>query len=344
MLASALQQGLIALRDGKLAEAKTSFEQAIKDDPKNAFAWVSLAETCRRTGESSQASDAARKAEEFGGVNPTIDHALAAFYTQSGDLAKAAAWEEKYAASPKADANAGMRTVELYERAGDIKSAERLLKPLWEKHPTDPAISFAYAQLLLHRLDFPDAGKAVASALTAHPDDPQLILVTGVTLYGERRFSDAIDQFLKVIAIDPAIPQPYNFLGKMLEQAGPKLPVIEKACEARLKAAPGDASVMLVLAKAKMSGEPKDPEAEALLRHSIEIAPGQWESRYQLGVLLESKHDFKAAADELNKAVSLNPKEPMPHYHLARVYDRLGESDRAQAERKLHEQLTNGQN
>jgi hypothetical protein len=31
----------------------------------------------------------------------------------------------------------------------------------------------------------------------------------------------------------------------------------------------------------------------------------------------------------------------MPHYHLARVYDRLGDGEQAAAERKLHEQLSN---
>ncbi len=343
-LASALQQGLLALREGKLAEAKSSFEQAVKEEPKNAFAWVSLAETYRRSGESSQAIDAAKKAEQFGAAIPAVDHALAAFYAQSGDFVQAAGWEEKYAASPKPDAEASLRAAELYERAGNSKAAERVLKALWERHAADPAVAFSYAQLLLQRLDFVGADKAVATALAAHPDEPQLVLVCGVARYGERRFDEAIDQFLKVTALAPAVPQPYAFLGKMLEQAGAKLPAIEKACAVRLKAAPGDAAVMLVLAKAKMQESPKDPEAEALLRHSIEIDSKQWEAHYELGVLLESRRDFKAAAGELNQAVSLNAKDPMPHYHLARVYDRLGDSERAQAERKIHEQLTSAQN
>ena len=336
---TALQQGLFALRDGKLTEARTDFQQALKADSKNAFAWVSLAETCRRLGDESTANDAAQKAATFGVTVPAIDHALAAFYTQEGQLARAAAFEEKYAASPKADPEAGLRTAELYQRASDKASAERVLKQVWERRSTDPTVAFSYAQILLARMDFADAQKAVAAATAAHPNDSQLILVKGVASYGERRFGDAIDDFLRVIAIDPSVPQPYEFIGKMLEQAGPRLPEITRAFEAHRKAAPDDAMANLVLAKVKLAADSHDPDAETLLRHSIDIDPKQWESHYQLGVVLEGKHDFKAAAEQLKQSIALNPQEPMPHYHLARVYDRLGERDQAAAERKLHDQL-----
>jgi tetratricopeptide (TPR) repeat protein len=339
-----LQEGLIALRDGKLRDARADFEAALEGEPKNAFAWVSLAETCRRIGDAAAANDAAQKAEEFGADIPAVDHALASFYTQEEQFARAAKLEEKYAVSPKADLQASLRTAELYQRAGDPAAAEAVLKRALEQRSTDPAVAFAYAQMLLKRLDFPAADKAVAAARAAHPKDAQLLLATGVARYGERRFDDAIDEFLQVIALDPAIPQPYDFLGRMMEHAGARMPAIRKAFEARLASAPDDALANLVLAKAKLNSDSKDASAEALLRHSIAIDPSQWEAHYELGVLLENKHDFQGAAEELNRAVSVNAKEPMPHYHLARVYDRLGDSERAQAERKLHEQLSGVQN
>jgi Flp pilus assembly protein TadD len=336
-----LQQGLTSLRDGNLPAARTSFEKALQQDPKNPFAWVSLAETCRRLGDKTAANDAAQNAEQFGLQLPPIDHALASFYTQQGQLAHAAALEERYAASPKADPAAGLRTAELYQRAGDRARAERVLKALWEHRASDPQIAFSYAQLLLQKLDFATAEKAVAPALAVHPKDPQLVLVTGVSDYGQRRFPQAIETFLKVIAIDPSIPQPYEFIGKMLEQAGPKLPEITKAFEARVKTSPDDALANLVLAKAKIAADSKDPAAETLLRHSLAIDPNQWETHFELGVLLENKRAFAEAEKQLTQSISLDPKQPTPHYHLARVYDRLGEPEKAQAERTLHQQLSN---
>ncbi len=337
---TALQQGLTLLRDGKLTEARASFEQAVQANPKNAFAWVSLAETCRRLDDSSAATEAAKKAEQFGSNLPAVDHALASFYTQEGQFARAAALEERYAASPKADPQAGLRSAELYQHAGDVADAERILKALWEHRGSEPAIAFSYSQVLLQKLDFPGAENAVTAALAAHPRDPQLVLVKGVARYGERRFADAIDDFLTVIEIDPAIPQPYEFIGKMMEQAGLKLPAITRAFEARVKASPDDAMARLVLAKARLAADSKDAEAEALLREAVKLDPKQWESHYELGALLESRHAYQESAEELNKAIALDEKQSMPHYHLARVYDRLGESEKAQAERKLHEALS----
>jgi tetratricopeptide (TPR) repeat protein len=340
-LSTALQQGLMALRDGKLVDARTSFEAVVQQDPKNAFAWVSLAETCRRIGDNTAAYNAAQKAEQFGGNIPPVDHALASFYSQEGQLAHAAALEEKYAASPKVDPQAALRAAELYQRAGDRTNAERVLKAAWQRRINDPLVAFGYAQVLLQKLDFAGAENAVSAASKANPNDPQLILVAGVAHYGERRFTDAIDNFLKVIAIDPSIPQPYEFIGKMMEQAGPRLPAIVEAFEIHAKNMPNDAMAYLVLAKAKLAVNSKDPAVETLLRRSAGLDPNQWESHYQLGVLLESKHDFEGAAKELKRSIAVDPQQPMPHYHLARVYDRLGDGEQAAAERKLHEQLSN---
>jgi len=119
------------------------------------------------------------------------------------------------------------------------------------------------------------------------------------------------------------------------------LPEITRAFEARVKNAPDDAVAKLVLAKARIAADSKDPEAEALLRQSLVIDPNQWEAHYELGVVFEGKHAYTEAAEELNRCIALDAKQPMPHYHLARVYDRLGETEKAQAERKLHEQLSN---
>ena len=335
-----LHEGLIALRDGKLAEAKVSFEQVIQNQPENAIAWVSLAEVNRRLGDKSDANEAAKKAEQFGRNLPAIEHALASFYMNQGEFGIAARLEEKYAAK-QGDEQASLRTAELYQRAGDEPNAERILKQTGQKRPADAQVAFSYAQLLLHKLDFMGAEKAVTAAQAAHPRDPQLILVVGVARYGERRFADAIDRFLSVIAIDPAISQPYDFLGRMLEQAGPKLPEIREAFERRVKTVPDDSLATLVLAKARLLSDPKDAQAEELLRHSITIAPAEWEAHYELGLVLESKRDFPAAEGELKRSIELDSKQPMPHYHLARVYDRLGEAEHAAEERKVHAALTN---
>ena len=305
-----LQRGLVALQHGQLVEARTDFEQASHIDPKNPYVWASLAETYLRLKQPQQAAVAAEAAEKTGSENPIVCHALAIYYSESGQLARAAQFETKYA------------------------------KGAWEAAKADPQAAFHYAQVLLEQEQFTQAAEVVSSALDAHPADAQLTLTLGVARYWQRRFEDAVVEFLKVIQIDPSIEQPYIFLGKMLDQAGPHLSEITRVCEAWASREPQNGRAQLVLAKARLAADSHDPTAEGLLRRSTALSPNDWEAHYELGVLLANKHQFQQSAVELTRSIELDPKEAMPHYHLARVYDRLGQPERAKAEREIHERLT----
>jgi Flp pilus assembly protein TadD len=328
-----LQHGLLALQRANLQEARTDLEQAERLDPKNPYIWASLAQVYLRLKEPNLASGAAGRAESLGQDNPVIWHALAMYYSEAGQFARAAKLEQRYAGSPRADANARSRAAELYLQAGDPQSA-------WQTDKTDPQIAFDWAQALLRRSDFTPAAQVIETALAAHPNDVQLMLALGVARYGQRRFEDAIKAFLRVIQLDPQIEQPYVFLGRMLDQAQALLPEITRDYETWLTRNPNNPKAPLLLAEALLTENNKGERAESLLRRSITLNPNDWESHYQLGVLLENKHDYPAAATQLTRAAELNPNEPMPHYHLARVYDRMGQPALAQAEREKHKQLT----
>ena len=199
---------------------------------------------------------------------------------------------------------------------------------------------FNYAQVLLRKQDFTHAADILNKALHADPHNAQLTLALGVARYGQRRFEEAIGCFLEVIQIDPKIEQPYVFLGKMLDQAGPRLAEITKDFRSWMAQEPQNAEAPLVLAKALLLNDSRSGEAEELLRRSIELDAKNWEAHYELGVLLANRHEYQKAAAELERSIELNGKEAMPHYHLARVYDRLGEPERAKAEREIHQKLT----
>lgn len=371
--ASLLKRGLVALQKGELSEARKDFEQASRIEPQNPFVWNSLAETYRRLRQPQQAAAAAKTAEKTGGQDPLVCHALAMFYAQSGEPGRAAEWEERYAMSPKADGEALMRSANLYLDAGEAQRAlplarqavstasspggedllgrvliatgdttegEKHLRSAWQQTGTDAQISFDLAQALLHREDFAGAAEVLEPAVAAHPENSQLVLALGVTRYAQRRFEEALASFLKVIRIDPAVDQPYLFLGRMLDQAGPHLTEITQAYEAWAARKPDDARAQLLLAKALLVQDHTSRRADELLRRSITLDEKNWEAHYELGALLENSHNYAAAQTELMRSTELNPNEPMPHYHLARVYDRLGQPEQAAAERQVHQRLT----
>jgi Flp pilus assembly protein TadD len=274
-----LQQGLIALQRGDLAEARKDLQEASQADPRNSYIWSSLAETYLRLNDGRKAMAAATMAERFAGGNPVAAHALAIFY-------------------------------------------------------------FHYADALLHQEKFTEAADLLTNVREKHPDDAQLTIALAVARYGQRRFDDAIALFLKTIKLAPDAEQPYVFLGKMLEQAGPQLPEITADFERYATANPTSAEAQLLLGKALLAADPQTDRALDLLNKAVSLDPKSWEAHFELGVLLESKHDYAAAERELQTAVQLEPAQPTPHYHLARVYDRLGEAGRAKAERDIHQRLT----
>lgn len=236
---------------------------------------------------------------------------------------------------------------ETYLRLSESDKAESSASQAAKLGAANPVVTralgmfyFEYAQQLLRKEDFTHAADVLATALKSGPNNPQLVLALGVARYGQRRFEDAIQQFLRVIKIDPTIEQPYLFLGRVLDQVGRHLPEITQDYQDWAAKNPTNAKAQLLLARALLAADAHDPRAEDLLRHSITLDGNDWESHYELGVLLAAKHEYQTAATELTRSVELDPKQAMTHYHLARVYDRLGEPDRAKAEREIHEKLT----
>ncbi|MFL6449398.1 MAG: tetratricopeptide repeat protein [Bryobacteraceae bacterium] len=370
---SLLQQGLTALQQGRLQEARKNLEIASKLEPKNPYAWTSLAETYFRLKDRNRASTAAETAEKVGSEDPIVWHALAMYYSESGEFGKAGRLEARFAESPKSDPEATARAAGLYLNAGETDSALSLARKSAAQQisaahenllgralaasgqltegtqhlgnarqlaPGDPKIAFDYAQVLLRKEDFEAAADVLDSATAAHPNDSQLVLGMGVARYGQRRFEDSIVLFLRVISLDPSIEQPYIFLGQMLDQAGSHLAEITGAYREWMQREPKNAKASFLLAKALLAGGGNDEEAEMLLRRSISTDDSRWESHYELGVLAVKKRDYQAALAELTRSVNLEPKQPTTHYQLARVYDRIGEPEKAKAERAVHAQLT----
>lgn len=332
-----LQKGLMELQQGNLAAAQADLEQASAEDPQNAYIWSALAEVYLRDHQAARAGSAAKKAEEHAHGDPVVEHALALYYSRAGDYADAARDEEIYAGSVKADRDATARAAAWYLAAGNSGKATALAK----QTASNPDQAFQLAQLFLRDQQFGPAAEIIEAALGTHPDDAQLVLALGVARYGQRRFEEAITAFLKVIHLSPGVPQPYLFLSRMLDQAGPHLPEIVSLTREWADKNPDNAGAQLALAKALLASDPASHEAETLLRRSIALNGNDWDAHYQLGVVLEQAHQYPAAADQFQQAITLRKSEPMPHYQLARVYDRLGKPDQAAAERAIHNRLVN---
>ena len=301
-----LRSGLIALNQNDLASAQKQLEAASKIQPGRAEVWLGLAQTYWKQHQPKLADAAAAKAEPLTAGNAASLRALALYYSEAGQHAKAAA---------------------------ELQAAIRL-------RPYEESYYFELSQLYLREQKFERSLETLDAGVKLFDRSAQLELARGVALYGLRRFPEAIDSFLRTIQLAPEVPQPYLFLGRMLDQAESKLPEIARAFAGYQNANPGSYLGSFLFAKALVLENGDPTKIESLLRESIAKNGGFWESHFEFGLLLERRRDFAGAAAELEKAIDLNPKEATPHYRLARIYDRLGKKAEADTQRELHAKLS----
>jgi tetratricopeptide (TPR) repeat protein len=341
-----LREGLIALQKNDLAHARELLESASRALPESAEVWVALAQTYRKMGLKDSAISSATTAERFAQKSPPVLHALAIFYAEAAQFRKAADLESRYAqANDRARAGAAdlwMKAGAGDEANGDLPKAATAYRRAVEMAPLEEAYQFALAQAYLKQQQFQPAIDLLGQSRKAFPNSAQIELALGVAYYGQRRFKDAVNSFLRTIDLAPDVEQPYVFLGRMLDQAGDRMGEVLKRVEAWSSANPENALAQFVYARATILSGGDQAKAEQLLRRSIDLKADQWESHYELGTLFERQRKFAEAATELERSVALNAIQADVHYHLARVYDRLGEREKAAAERRVHEQLAAG--
>lgn len=373
-----LRQGLAALNRNDLVHAREFLEAAAKTEPQSALVWVALAQTYLKSGQKDLAVESARRAGQFGAETPAVQHALALFHAGIGDMAAAAQWERRFAATPGASAqtaaNAAALSLEAaqpyeaikwaqsalrgedslamhhllgkaYEAAGQLDRALPELRRAAEGEPAQDVFIADYGQSLLERRDFAGALTVLEKGRKRFPQNPQLALSYGVACYAQRRYADAVSAFLETIRLDATIEQPYVFLGRITEHAGDRLPELVAADTAWERRAPDNYLPVFLHAKALLASSAADAaDIETLLRRSIRLNEAFWESHLELGTLLSGQGKWAEAERELTRSIELNPREAKAHYDLARVYLRLGKPDHAKAERAEYERLGAAQN
>ena len=299
---TALRAGLLALNASDLPTAQAQLEAASQFRKDDGRVWLALAQTYWRQQERGKADTAAAKAEVLA-KDAALLRPLAFFYAETGNARK---------------------TADVVHRVLDTAGSNE----------ND---YFGLADLCLKHQFFESALDAASAGRRAFPKSAQLALIDGVALYGLRRFPDAIDAFLATIELDPGADQPYTFLGRMVEDAGDRLPRIQTAFAGFAHRSPDNYLSVFLYAKSLSTSDSK--QAEALLLKSIALNDNFWGSHFELGVVLDEQHHFTEAAVEMKRAIELNPEDPVAHYRMARLYERLGKPDDARSERELHRKL-----
>jgi tetratricopeptide (TPR) repeat protein len=325
------------------AEMQKRLEEAVRAAPKDPRGWVLLAQARAAQGNRDGALQAAAEAGENAGKDSTVLFNLAVLY-QRLDKAELAIGAGLRAREIEKSPELELLLAESYDRAGDWEKAKAGYAEARRLDPYSEGPIFRAAQAHLRRMDFSGAAQVLEEGRRTFDKSPQLELALGVAYYGQRKFEEALGQFLRVIDLDPRIPQAYAFSGRLLEHAGERLPECRAKFAAYEKVNPKDSMGFVLHAKALLEEDESRnaSQAKELVQRGLSVREEDAEGHLLLGRLLEGERDLAGAAREYERSVALNPKEPGAHFRLARVYERLGRKEDAARERRLHEELDRG--
>lgn len=342
---SRMRDGIAAMKNNDLPAAQRNFEQAAKISPNSAGTWFLLAQTYARQNNLKAALPAAAQAARHAGKDSAILYNLAVFYRDANQP------DESLAAGRRAlsvEDSAEVRTLlgTAYSVKKDWPKAILEFKEALRLSPYTEQPIFNLAQAYLQARDFEGAVAVLEKGRETFDKSPQIELSLGVAYYGQRRFSDSVDRYLRVLELAPDVPQPYYFIARILEHAQDRIPkVIERAAYFE-KHHPQSPLGYILHAKALIlqlppSGFPAEAQqAYALLEKAASLESVQAEVPYLLGTLLDRKQDYAAAASMLERSIQLDPRAAAAHFRLARVYERLGRKEEAAVQRALHEKLS----
>lgn len=146
------------------------------------------------------------------------------------------------------------------------------------------------------------------AAERANPKEPDVHFGIGYLLWTQKQYQEAANEFRAELANDPNHGQARAYLGDTLLQLNDSAGALKELEEA-LPKAPGMALVHL-----------------------------------DLGILYAQADRNDDAVEQLRKAAELDPKDPNPHWRLAKLYQSMGKKAEAQAEFKLVSTMKHAQN
>jgi len=183
-----------------------------------------------------------------------------------------------------------------------------------------------------------DAEAELQKAVQDNPSSETNAYLAGHQLLVDEKYEAALAYLYKAVEVNPADSAALRALGMAqarLGSYGLAESYYRKAADAA-DASPDAARAYTDLAFLLLLGN--DPgKAEEALRCALRAAkldPSSPDAHYLAGKALFKLARIREAVPELQEAEKLRPDDSKPHFLLAQAYDRLGETQKAEAERK----------
>jgi len=230
------------------------------------------------------------------------------------------------------------------EKAADPVAAVREYAKAVELDPSEENYFAWGAELLLHRGGVATL-EVFAKGSNAYPESARMLAGLGAAYYADGEFGKAAERFCAAAGIQPGLPSPYIFLGRMEKASAESFPCALERLARFSSDQPENALAnyyygVVLWKKARKSQNASDFRfAEVHLKKAVEIDPTQAEVYVQLGMLYNARGEKTAALENFEKAIAASPNLAEGHYHLSLAYRQAGSLDKAESEMKKYREL-----
>ena len=301
--------GKFLLKQGKLNEAEKEFEQALKLNPEIANAHGELAVIAlSQKNDAKKAVQHYQQASKFDPANMTYLYGLSTAQHRSGQLNEA------------------------------ISTLKKITKKL-----SDNAQPWQF--MGLYYMQSGQANNAIDPLETASrlaPDNADIKWLLGEVYTQSGRPQQALDLYQRMI--DKKIKSDAAHMKRaLIFHALNKLSDAEKAYQAALNINPQLADAYNNLAYITIQTEKNYEQGLRWAKKAVGIDPDNPAFLDTLGWLQFKTGDHKSAKDNLTKAANGKPETYDAHFHLAKVYEHLGDAAQAKKHFEIAKQIQNSQ-
>ncbi|HXW61934.1 MAG TPA: tetratricopeptide repeat protein [Candidatus Acidoferrales bacterium] len=218
-------------------------------------------------------------------------------YRESHDLDRAIAEAKKALSQDPKSEEATVTLALLYGEKSETSEGMQLLEGLLKGTDADQEIYLDIAQVQVRGKKFSEAEQAALKALQMAQDPKEretAWFMLGSIYERQKRYDQAEQQFRKVLEVNPNNAPVLNYLGYMLADRGIRI-----------------------------------EEATSMIQHALKEEPSNGAYLDSLGWAYYKQNKFTEAEQYLRKAVEREGRDPTILSHLADVYLKLGQNERA---------------
>jgi tetratricopeptide (TPR) repeat protein len=212
--------------------------------------------------------------------------------------------------------------------------ARRALGPHPDAAPKQPSSSvradfyLRLGKVFEDRFHYTSAAELLEIARELDPDNPETLLMLGVSCYNLDDLPGSLDMLLRAVSLRPDFEKAYYFLGTTYASLGKDREAIG-AYRKAIELAPRNASYYYRLGKVLFRDGQTD-EALAAYKTALSLSPDDGATHSAIARVYLRLKDDNRAVSEFQEAIRLSPELPEPYYHLAQYYARKGRRDEAQ--------------